>query len=287
MMSTRLQLGEDIQEKFDIVVSEVMDLWCLGEGVIPTMKHAYNKLLAEGGTMLPSRLVIFAQPMELFLWNQTEKEYKVNLSALSSHFKTKFAPLRISQFPHRMLTDEPVVALEIDLKNVPAQPADGESNLEGVKLCIRMGGKPALHAKISSVTLDHSGMLCGYGIWWAADLGNGHVITSAPSSPQRSWKQLVRWLEEPRFVSEGEDVQLLACYNDNQLNVEDVFMPREMVEQYQEQLQADSVQQRAQLNALAAAKAAVSAGQASEAANPQLKSQPPPSAEEDDAVEVD
>merc|ERR1719510_814116 len=101
-----------------------------------------------------------------------------------------------------------------------------------------MGGKPALHAKITPTTVDRSGMFCGYGIWWSADLGNGHVITSAPSSPQRSWKQLVRWLDEPRFVAEGEDLQVLACYNENQINVEDIYMPREVVEQYQEQLVA-------------------------------------------------
>merc|ERR1719210_656478 len=28
MMSTRLQIGEEVEEKFDIIVSEVMDLWC-------------------------------------------------------------------------------------------------------------------------------------------------------------------------------------------------------------------------------------------------------------------
>jgi len=63
MMSTRLQVGEDIAEKFDVVVSEVMDLWCLGEGVLPTMRHAHHKLLAEGGSMLPGRLVVFVQPV--------------------------------------------------------------------------------------------------------------------------------------------------------------------------------------------------------------------------------
>lgn len=57
--------------------------------------------------------------------------------------------------------------------------------------------------EVHQVPITESGMLCGYGIWWAADLGNGHVLSSAPKSPQRSWKQLVRWLDEPRFVSEG------------------------------------------------------------------------------------
>ena len=87
---------------------------------------------------------------------------------------------------------------------------------------------------------------------------------------QRSWKQLIRWLDAPRFVSAGEDIQavttlctvcgdgepehvaeVLTCYNDHQVswslfdpllvfhkstevNVEDIYLPREMVDKYQE-----------------------------------------------------
>ncbi|CAE6959877.1 Art7 [Symbiodinium sp. CCMP2592] len=240
MMSTRLVVGEDVAEKFDIVVSEVMDLWCLGEGIIPTMRHAHKKLLAETGVMLPGRLQIFVQPLELSLWGQVEKENGgIDLQAIGQHFKSKFSAVRIDQFPRRYLTDEPIVAMEVNLSCVPPQPAEGEPNVENdVKLCIRMGGKAALRAKVSSVKVDHSGMLSGYGIWWSADLGNGHMVTSNPSSPQRSWKQLIRWLDAPRFVSAGEDIQVLTCYNDHQVNVEDIYLPREMVDKYQEELLA-------------------------------------------------
>jgi len=198
---------------------------------------------------------------------------------LTENFKPKFSPLRIDQVPHRWLTDEPIAALEIDLSKVPPQPADGEPNLEGVKLCIRMGGKPALHAKISTMSIEKSGLLTGYGIWWAADLGNGHVVNSAPSSPQRSWKQLVRWLDEPRFVSEGEEIQVLSCYNDTQVNVEDIYMPQEMVQQYQEQLNTESIQ-------AAAAQAQTKAPKVK--SNGKAPSVGPSSGEEDDsALEVD
>ncbi|CAE7475907.1 unnamed protein product [Symbiodinium pilosum] len=205
------------------------------------MRHAHKKLLAETGVMLPGRLQIFVQPLELSLWGQVEKENgSVDLQAIGKHFKSKFSAVRIDQFPRRYLTDEPIAALEVDLARVPAQPADGEPNVENdaVKLCIRMGGKAALRAKISSVKVDHSGMLSGYGIWWSADLANGNVVTSNPSNPQRSWKQLIRWLDAPRFVTAGEDIQVLTCYNDHQVNVEDIFLPREMVDKYQEELLA-------------------------------------------------
>uniref|UniRef100_A0A7S2JK76 Uncharacterized protein n=1 Tax=Zooxanthella nutricula TaxID=1333877 RepID=A0A7S2JK76_9DINO len=236
MMSTRLQVGEDVPERFDVIVSEVMDIWCLGEGVIPTMRHAHQKLLAQGGVIIPSRLTIYVQPLELQLWAKAERDYQTKLTALGETFKAKFSPMRIQQFSHRMLCDEPAVALEIDLCDVPKRPADGAPNLQN--LCIRMGGQPALRANISQMTVSTAGVLSGYGIWWEADLGNGHQLSNAPTSPQRSWKQLVRWLDKPRFVADGEPVQVLACYNENQVNVEDIHMTDDIVAQCQEQMAA-------------------------------------------------
>jgi type II protein arginine methyltransferase len=284
MMSTQLQVGPDgdVKDKFDIVVSEVMDLWCLGEGVIPTMRHANAKLLAEGGILIPGRLAIFAQPIELSLFSQPEKINKVNLSPMYTHFTSKYSPLRIQQFPHRFLTDEAMLVLEVDLYNIPEAPREGLPNLTGLNLCIRMGGKPALQAKLSSATLDRSGMLSGYGVWWAADLGAGHLCSSSPSNPQRSWKQLVRWLDEPRFVQEGQEVQVLACHNDNQVNIDDIFMPEEMISQFQAQLRAEQADQpRDPVSAVHAAQA--------RAVSPSIATAPAskPPADEDDIIEVD
>merc|ERR1719506_3625654 len=117
------------------------------------------------------------------MFSQQEKMNKVNLSPLYTHFKSKYSPLRIQQLPHKLLTDEPLPVLEVDLYNIPEPISEGQANLEGLNLCIRMGGKPALQAKLTTRTLDRSGMFSGYGVWWAADLGSGHLCSSAPTNP--------------------------------------------------------------------------------------------------------
>lgn len=204
MMSTRLAAEE--LPKFDIVVSEVMDLWCLGEGIIPTMRHAHKKLLADGGVMLPSKLEIYVQPLEFSLWGPVEQavDFQCDLTPLAEQFHSKFSALRIEHFPHKALA-EPILAMEIDLRQLP-QVTEGEANIEGVNLCIRMGGKPALKAQVSVARILQKGTLHGHALWWSADL-DGTEVTNRPSSPQRSWKQLVRWLDQPRQVEKGEDVQ--------------------------------------------------------------------------------
>lgn len=38
-----------------------------------------------------------------------------------------------------------------------------------------------------------------------------------------------------RFLSPSPPLQVLTCYNDQQVNVEDIHLTREMIEQYQQQ----------------------------------------------------
>ena len=76
---------------FDIVVSEVMDLWCLGEGIIPTMRHAHKKLLAPNGVLLPGKLRVYVQPLELSLW----REVRQNVAKCGTWQKLKIFKMRI------------------------------------------------------------------------------------------------------------------------------------------------------------------------------------------------
>lgn len=226
VMSTQLQRGRDgiPVEGFDIVISEVLDIWGLGEGVIPTMRHAAQSLLLPDGQLLPERIAFFARPVEVSLFGDAERTHHVRLSALAGHFHAKYSPLRVNQFRHKWLTEEPLRVLDIDFRRVPCQPQPGEANLEGVELCVQMGGKPALGARISSTVTEEAGLLTAYCFWWEADLLDGHVLTNAPSSAQRSWKQIVRWCE-PRFVKEQEELQLMACYNEYQVNIDEIQLP--------------------------------------------------------------
>ena len=47
--------------KVDIVVSEILDHGLIGEGLIPTMRHAFEHLLQPGAVVVPARAVVFAQ----------------------------------------------------------------------------------------------------------------------------------------------------------------------------------------------------------------------------------
>ena len=51
--SKDISIGEDLTEKADLIVSEVISNEFLGEGVLDTVEDAKKRLLAPGGRMIP------------------------------------------------------------------------------------------------------------------------------------------------------------------------------------------------------------------------------------------
>ncbi|GBG64291.1 hypothetical protein CBR_g41210 [Chara braunii] len=57
-------LGLDMPRKADVLVSEILDSELLGEGLLPTLRHAWEHLLRPGARTVPSRAIIYAQVVE-------------------------------------------------------------------------------------------------------------------------------------------------------------------------------------------------------------------------------
>ncbi|MQM09764.1 hypothetical protein Taro_042640 [Colocasia esculenta] len=67
--SDDLQVGVDLPCQADIMVSEILDSELLGEGLVPTLQHAHDMLLAENSKTVPYRATTYGQLVEsTFLW---------------------------------------------------------------------------------------------------------------------------------------------------------------------------------------------------------------------------
>ncbi|KAH9721294.1 protein arginine N-methyltransferase 1.6 [Citrus sinensis] len=67
--SDELEVGVDIDSRADILVSEILDSELLGEGLIPTLQHAHDRLLVENPLTVPCRVTTYGQLVEsTFLW---------------------------------------------------------------------------------------------------------------------------------------------------------------------------------------------------------------------------
>lgn len=53
--------GQDMASRADMVVHEILDTELLGEGVLPAMRDAYERLLKPGGVTVPKSATVYAQ----------------------------------------------------------------------------------------------------------------------------------------------------------------------------------------------------------------------------------
>ncbi|CAN6215452.1 unnamed protein product [Urochloa humidicola] len=67
--SDELRVGVELDSRADILVSEILDSELLGEGLIPTLRHAHDELLVKNPKSVPYRATTYGVLVEsTFLW---------------------------------------------------------------------------------------------------------------------------------------------------------------------------------------------------------------------------
>ncbi|CAM6084067.1 unnamed protein product [Calypogeia fissa] len=73
--SDELQLGMDMPSAADVLVSEILDSELLGEGLIPTLRHAHAHLLKPNARSVPHKATVYGQLVECsYLWRCNDLE---------------------------------------------------------------------------------------------------------------------------------------------------------------------------------------------------------------------
>ncbi|KAK9203496.1 hypothetical protein WN943_013751 [Citrus x changshan-huyou] len=88
--SDELEVGVDIDSRADILVSEILDSELLGEGLIPTLQHAHDRLLVENPLTVPCRATTYGQlsePFKIFefdFWKRPDSHGEAELQIKST-----------------------------------------------------------------------------------------------------------------------------------------------------------------------------------------------------------
>jgi predicted RNA methylase len=187
-MSTDLVVGRDLPARADLVVSEIVDCGLIGEGILPTVRHARRELLVDGGRMLPegARLrgaLVDSRVVAGLNHVGQAGGFDVrpfNVVATQGHF-----PVRLETWPHRMLT-APTELAALDLTG----EAPEESTVR-VTLPVRSPG--TAHALVA---------------WFEMDLGAGVTLSNSPDNVGSHWMQACIPLPLPAPVFAGDHVEL-------------------------------------------------------------------------------
>jgi SAM-dependent methyltransferase len=194
--SNRLRIGEEIPDKVDVIVSEILDLGLLGEGVLPSIRDAKAHLLKEGGTIIPSG----AQVKGVLI--QSDHLKKIDpIKEISGFDLSSFGKFQVDHsYRQAILKSVPNVKLSsifdvlpIDFYNLPALAAFDNPNLHHLDIEIKADGE--LHGVV---------------FWFNLYLDEQLSLSSGPDGEMIHWGQAVCCFAESRKVKVGKVVSIQA-----------------------------------------------------------------------------
>jgi predicted RNA methylase len=199
-LSTELEIGRNLSAPADLIVSEIVDCGLIGEGLLPTIRHARAHLLAPGGALLPESARLMACLVESEAIAQlnrvtTAAGYDVRLLnrfATAGHF-----PVRLNTWPHRLLS-EPLELLQFDLEDDSLQ--DGR--------------------RIVELVAAEAGTVHGLIAWFELDLGAGVVVRNSPQEVSTHWMQAFLPWPEPVSVTHDESLSIELRWHEQRLSAD-------------------------------------------------------------------
>jgi protein arginine N-methyltransferase 1 len=157
----------------DVIVSETLGNYALEENIIATLADARTRFLKPGGTIIPSRIAQYVVPVtarriddELRAWQRVGHGLDL---APAQVMTLNNVYVRLLQPSELLENGASAVAWDtVDLQRETRAKRKGRAEWRLVK--------PAT--------------VYGFAVWWAADLGSGISLSTAPSAPRTHWEQL-------------------------------------------------------------------------------------------------
>lgn len=192
--STELKIGEDMSERADILVSEILDECLLGEGVVPSVYHARQQLVKEDACVIPAAATIYAALVESECIYETycvDKASGFDVSVFNEFTRAAYTILRLPSFPHRVVSDS-VEAFHFDLAR--PDPSDAGDELFSVPVNVDC----TCHAVV---------------FWFRLELDSELSVETSPQNEKGHWMQAAQVANPPLELKAGDVIKLRGKYD--------------------------------------------------------------------------
>lgn len=196
--STKLVVGEDMDERADLLVSEILSSEFLGEGVLGSVEDARRRLLKPGARIIPARGSI-----QFALFGGQDIQKNVRVDEVHGFDLSRFnAIVARKQFVGRndlgieLLSDD-TCSFFFDFVNTERFPQTEKKTIE--------------------VPVRRAGRCCGIIQWLRLELDDTVVFENHPSvkNPASGWQHCVYIFSEARDVEPGQAALITAAHNRN------------------------------------------------------------------------
>ncbi|MBO3698795.1 50S ribosomal protein L11 methyltransferase [Roseivirga sp. E12] len=199
--SSHLEQGEDYNEKFDLIICEILDSGGLGEGVLPTLRQAKEEVATKNVRIIPAGISLKAQLIEI------PKLHQVNpIKSISGFDLSIFDEFRVSDTytPLNLAIQEYKPLSEVfDLR------AYDFNDVNDYEIDFNKPEIDTLEPKCIE-----SGQLQAVAFWFDLHMDEEDTYSSGPGGELDHWLQAIYYFEQPKDVTQGDRIKINALYSD-------------------------------------------------------------------------
>jgi len=188
--SRQLVVGQDIEARADILISEILSSDLLAENIFTTFEDAHARLLRPGATVIPRAATAVGCLVESDLLSES-----AFVSVVSGFDVSPFNALSAQRLPlHGMMTSWRRLSEDVDLLTIDLTA-------------------PQHHSEIRTLSIEvlENGIAIGIVQWINVDLGEGVVFSNHPSEYSAGgWLQILHTFQQPIAVSAGSRLGVMV-----------------------------------------------------------------------------
>ncbi|MFV3073394.1 tetratricopeptide repeat protein [Niveispirillum fermenti] len=196
--STDLVLGQDMPEKADVFVSELINVGMLAPDMLTILQHARQNLLKPDAKIIPAAATVHCaliQADDLRRISPVRTISGFDMSKFDQFRTPGYATIDLAADPHRMLS-EPEKAWFFDFyKNMPDSDA-----------------------KVLTVTASETGIAHGVAFWFDLHMDESVDYHSKSATRTNHWKQAVYFFNHDLPVVKGQPVMIGTGYDRTQIH---------------------------------------------------------------------
>lgn len=200
--STDLRIGDELSERANILVSEILGSGVINEGVLPTHRHAIKDLLTPDAVIIPASITVLGALVEVPRLRNVYPMQTISgfdLSPFDSlRDPAQFLVVNLEYEAHETLSDVIELA-NFDLKDPPAASTLAQPNWHDLE-----------------VTASADGSVHGIAFWFDLHLDDEITVSSGPGGTMKHWLQAVNFFEGDTPVTKGDRVSLRVYHTDSQ-----------------------------------------------------------------------
>lgn len=191
--STQLRVGQDLPDKADVFVSELINVGLLAPNMISVIRHARENLVKPGARIIPQVAQVYGVLLQcdhLARINPVRDIAGFDMSPMDRVRSPGYAQIDLAADPHQRLSEE-FAAFTFDFRTDLAEAA--RHKLE--------------------VMATAPGLCHGIAFWFDLDMDDKVTYRSASPTRTNHWKQAMHFFPRPIPVRPGEKLAIVAGYN--------------------------------------------------------------------------